>query len=174
MENDSLLKALLLVSILLLLIAIGWTWLEIRDYWQPPPGGTASEPRRYRFAVPMALGPGPHRFRLQQVDFDGTPHVTEPVRLVVQPQAAVTLSAPAPNPASGPVRISFSAREAEQTALHLYNALGKRVATLYQGDPPARGRQTVRLNAAALPSGPYFLRLTTDGRTRTRTLTVVR
>ena len=42
MENDSLLKALLLVSILLLLIAIGWTWLEIRDYWQPPPGGTAS------------------------------------------------------------------------------------------------------------------------------------
>lgn len=137
-------------------------------------GRTASEPRRYRFAVPMALGRGTHRFRLQQVDLDGTSHATKPVRLVVQPQAAVTLSAPAPNPASGPVRISFSVREAGQTALHLYNALGKRVATLYREGAPARGRQTVRLNAAALPSGLYFLRLTTDGRTRTRTLTVVR
>lgn len=149
-------------------------WNRLGFVQSRAPGGTVSEPRRYRFAVPVALGHGTHRFRLQQVDLDGTSHATKPVRLVVQPQAAVTLSAPAPNPASGPVRISFSVREAEQAALHLYNALGKRVATLYRGGAPARGCQTVRLNAAALPSGLYFLRLTTDGRTRTRTLTVVR
>ena len=46
MENDSLLKAILLVSILMLLAAIGWTWLEVMNYWKAPPGKTASAQQR--------------------------------------------------------------------------------------------------------------------------------
>ncbi|MEF8787827.1 MAG: hypothetical protein V5A84_02040 [Planctomycetota bacterium] len=46
MENDTLLKAILIVSIVMVLIAIGWTWLEIMNYWQPPSGGVAAAGQR--------------------------------------------------------------------------------------------------------------------------------
>ncbi len=45
MGNKTLLQTLLIVSIVMTLIAIGWTWLEIMDYWQPPSGGVAAARR---------------------------------------------------------------------------------------------------------------------------------
>jgi len=42
MGKNTLLKTLLIVSIVMTLIAIGWTWLEIMHYWEPPSGGVAA------------------------------------------------------------------------------------------------------------------------------------
>ena len=58
MQNDTLLKAILIVSIVMVLVAIGWTWLEIMEYWQPPTGGVAAARQR---SVQVAEMPTPER-----------------------------------------------------------------------------------------------------------------
>ena len=60
MQNDTLLKVILVVSIVMVLVAIGWTWLEIMNYWQPPTGGVAAASQRsVRVAeMPTAEHPG--------------------------------------------------------------------------------------------------------------------
>ena len=49
--------------------------------------------------------------------------------------------------------------DAGDASLTVYNALGQTVATLVNGQMNA-GRHTVNFNAANLPSGLYFYRLT--------------
>jgi hypothetical protein len=55
----------------------------------------------------------------------------------------------------------------------IYDVLGRKVATLYDGPDPSEQMKTVRLNANRLPSGTYFVRLSTEGRTKVQRLTVV-
>lgn len=47
-------------------------------------------------------------------------------------------------------------------------------STEFEGSPSPGQMQTVRLQAGALPAGTYFVRLSADGTTRTRRLTVLR
>ena len=53
MDNDNLLTAILIISCVMLLIAVGMTWLEIMNYWKAPSGGVASA----RKAVQTARAP---------------------------------------------------------------------------------------------------------------------
>jgi hypothetical protein len=136
-------------------------------------GGTTTEPTRYTYTA-EGLGPGTHVFRLKQLDFDGSTRLTDPVSVDIQMQEAATLATPAPNPASNSAALSFAVKERAKTTVALHNTLGQRVATLYEGTPPAGEKQTIHINASGLPSGTYFLRLRTGRQTRTRRLTVVR
>jgi hypothetical protein len=56
----------------------------------------------------------------------------------------------------------------------LYNVLGQRVRTLYQGTPQAGQLQDVTLDASSLSSGVYIVRMKAGGQTKTQRLTVVR
>jgi hypothetical protein len=57
--------------------------------------------------------------------------------------------------------------------LEVYDVLGRRVATLEQGQKEA-GRHRVDLQTGQLSSGVYFGRLKAGGQTRTQKITVVR
>ncbi len=122
----------------------------------------------------LALLIGSYDFRLQQVDLDGSSSLTDPVSVTVEMQEALQLAAPAPNPVSQSASLSFAVKDEAETRVTLYNTLGQRVRTLYEGTPPAGEHQTTRLDASDLPSGTYFLRLRADGQTETQRLTVVR
>ena len=87
--------------------------------------------------------------------------------------AALALSAPAPNPASGAVRLGLDLPEAGDVRLEAFDARGRRVAVLLDG-PLAAGAHEVRLRAGALAPGVYLLRLTADAGTARQTLTVAR
>ena len=64
----------------------------------------------------------------------------------------------------------------QEVQLRLYDVLGRRLATLYDGPLPAQESRAMPLRPddLGLSSGAYFLRLVGEDGTRTRRLTMVR
>ncbi len=79
----------------------------------------------------------------------------------------------APNPASGSATIAFSVPEQTHVTIDVFDVLGRRVATLADGQREP-GRHDVRLDVGSLSSGTYFYRMSADGFSKTRRLEVVR
>ena len=79
----------------------------------------------------------------------------------------------APNPISGRGTVSFGLAESSDVTVALYDALGRRVS-LVTDAPYGPGRHTVGLDASALPTGVYVVRVMAEGEARTTRLTVVR
>ncbi len=138
--------------------------------------GTTAEVQTYQYSA-TDLEPGTHRFRLTQLDLDGTTTVHDPVTVNLQMQEALRLSAPSPNPVQESATFAFAVRDQQATTVTVYNVLGQRVATVYQGTPTPGESTTVRLGTdrlSSLASGTYFLRLQAGDQNRTRRFTVVR
>ncbi|MEM6288078.1 MAG: T9SS type A sorting domain-containing protein [Bacteroidota bacterium] len=94
-----------------------------------------------------------------------------------EPEAEVPLvfglSAPAPNPARGRTRFLLSLPEAGPVQVDLLDLLGRRVATLVEGELPA-GQTAVEIRADRLATGSYVVVLRAGGQLATSRLTVVR
>jgi hypothetical protein len=150
----------------------GWTKLGFVE--SKAAGGTTTETQRYRFSVGDDLSPGPHHFRLQQVDLDGSTHLSDAVTVEVPMQEALRLGAPSPNPVLGAATLSFAVKQETEATIAVYNTLGQKVATPYRGTPPAGRTMDVTVRTESLPSGQYFVRLRAGDQTRTRRLTVLR
>ena len=78
-----------------------------------------------------------------------------------------------PNPSRGPVTIDVALPEAADGSIVLYDMLGRRVATLHEGELK-RGLNEVQWSGDTLASGMYFLRLQTGDRTFTQKIVRVR
>ena len=135
-------------------------------------GGTTSAPQSYRFTdddLPFAADR--LEYRLRQVDLDGSETLTDPIS--IEPTVEqLRLRKTFPNPARSQATVRFAVPEQQDVSLQLYDVLGRQVRTVQQGD--IQGRQELRVDVSGLPSGTYFLRLTTDGQTRTQKLTITR
>jgi len=83
------------------------------------------------------------------------------------------LHVPYPNPSRGRVTLGFSLPERAPVRLAVYDALGRSVAVLVD-DVRAAGTYAVALDAAALPSGTYLVRLQAGGAVQTQRVTLVR
>ncbi|WP_259220722.1 T9SS type A sorting domain-containing protein [Salinibacter ruber] len=135
--------------------------------------GTTGEAQSYRFVVDRRLGPGTHRFRLEQVDLDRSTTLSDTVQVEIGMEGALHLSAPAPNPAAERATLSFAVQEGTKAEVTMYDVLGQRVRTLYEGRPPGKEGRRLTVETRDLPSGVYVVRLRAGGRTQTRRLTVV-
>ena len=63
-----------------------------------------------------------------------------------------------PNPFNAATAISYSLAQSGPVTISVYNLLGQRVATIFEGDQQA-GQHTITWDAAGFPSGVYFARL---------------
>ena len=72
-----------------------------------------------------------------------------------------------PNPTSSDATITFSVAKTGYVVLDVYNAIGMKVATLYNGEAMAGQTYSAILRGADLAIGTYFYRIITDGETRT-------
>ncbi|MBB4068940.1 hypothetical protein GGP51_001908 [Salinibacter ruber] len=135
--------------------------------------GTTGEAQSYRFVVDRRLGPGTHRFRLEQVDLDRSTTLSDTVQVEIGMEGALHLSAPAPNPAAERATLSFAVQEGTKAEVTMYDVLGQRVRTLYEGRPPGEEGRRLTVETRDLPSGVYVVRLRAGGQTQTRRLTVV-
>lgn len=111
-------------------------------------------------------------FALLVVAEDGTSLVLPAMGVASEgtPSAALALGV-APNPSAGAAAVTLSLPAAETATVEVMDALGRRVATLAQGELAAG---TTRLAVPTLAPGVYVVRATTATQTVTTTLTVIR
>ena len=88
------------------------------------------------------------------------------------PTATLGFDSLAPNPARGSVTVRLAVGDADAVRVSLYDALGRRVATLHDG--PAVGALDLSVDASRLAPGVYVLRAVSQDATATRRMTVVR
>jgi len=136
---------------------------------------------RLRVAAPMA---GPVTVAVEALTL-GTPDGTAPaepgtVRLGdVQATdaddwaAETTLGRAFPNPAATTASVRLALAQAGPVRATLYDALGRRVATLTEG-PLAAGDHTLAVPVGSLPAGAYVVRVEADGAVHAARLTVAR
>ena len=149
-------------------------WEELGFVPSKASDGSTSRAQSYRFVVDRRLGPGTHRFRLEQVDLDRSTTLSDTVQVEVGMEGTLHLSAPAPNPSSERATLSFAVQEGRRADVAVYDVLGQRVQTLYEGTPPGEEARRVTVETGTLSSGVYVVRLRAGGQTQTRRLTVVR
>jgi acyl-homoserine lactone acylase PvdQ len=100
-----------------------------------------------------------------------TPVASEPG---AAPGTTAALGAVYPNPIHrDAVTVVVETPDGGDARVEVIDVLGRTVAVLADG-PVAAGRSELSFVPSDLPSGVYFVRLTTDGATQTRKLTVVR
>lgn len=127
--------------------------------------GTTNVPQRYTF-TDNAAAIGTLQYRLKQVDLDGSMYYTEPIQVDVLTSVKevapieFTLKQNYPNPFNPSTEIKFSVHASGHAVLDVYNAIGQKVATLFDDQVEAGRYYTVRFNGADLSSGVYFYRLT--------------
>ncbi len=83
---------------------------------------------------------------------------TAPVRAEAEERAmpeGYELEGARPNPFDATTTVRFRVAEAQQVSVALYDALGRRVATLYEGMTEADEFRSVQVDGRSLPSGTY-------------------
>lgn len=136
--------------------------------------GTTTEAQTYTWAdIVLPFESDALRYRLRQVDFDGSYAYSPEVEVTRAVPQAVRLLAPYPNPASHQAWFRYEVTRQEDLCIELLDVLGRRVAVLAEG-PHAAGRYEADWSLARLSSGVYQVRLVGDSAAHTRPLVVVR
>jgi hypothetical protein len=140
--------------------------------------------------VPFSSGVGTFDFHIESVGDPGLFHDFIGLTLYAGTAAvgaadltslddeATALSQNFPNPVARGTRIAFALAAGGKVTLSVFDAGGRLVDTLVDGTRSA-GAHTVAWSAAdrsgrPLPSGVYWYRLSTNGETRTKRMTVIR
>ncbi len=133
--------------------------------------GTSSERHAYSHTV-EGVAPGRYAVRLVQRDLDGTATPTAEIEVALVPDAAAVVSLAGPNPFSESTALRVVLREPQAVRVDLYDALGRRVAALYDGAVEAGAALRVTVPGDGLAPGVYALRVI--GETVARTVVVTR
>ncbi len=132
--------------------------------------GTTLESQSYQYRAP-GLAPGPHVFRLKQIDFDGTFDYSPEIEIYVELSEAYRLTPPYPNPFNHKTQLSLMVKRRQHLKVVVYDALGRRVGVLYRGEMEAEQARALVFEAGSLPSGLYVIRV--EGETFSATRRVV-
>jgi len=119
--------------------------------------GTTLEAHHYTY-VANSLAPGSYRFRLRQVDFDGTFEYSPEVEVNVDVPERFYISPPYPNPFNPQTTLTLTARNPEDILVRVFDVQGRLVQTLFSGHMAAGESKVLRFDADALSSGLYFVR----------------
>lgn len=117
--------------------------------------GTTTDVQRYRHVV-QNVEPGTYRFRLKQVDFDGTSSYSPAVEVIMDLDRAHTLSSAYPNPVSTTAQVDLTMRSPQYVTVDVYDALGRHVKTLFDGELSAYDTVPSSPRAATCPVSSIF------------------
>jgi hypothetical protein len=119
-----------------------------------PGQGNANYPVSYESRL-RDVEPGHYRFRLKQVDFDGSFEYSNIVEIANELPGTHFLSDAYPNPFNPNTTFTLTVSRAQEVTVAMYDILGRHVRTLYEGQLEANDPMTFQVNAADLPSGTY-------------------
>ena len=116
--------------------------------------------------------PATLRYRLRQVDLDGTVAYSDTVRVDYRRPSGVVLTGPYPEPARETVTVQLSLPTTKDVSIEVFDIQGRLVQTV-MSVRPQRGEVTERISVQNMASGTYFVRVRIGSETTTRTLTVL-
>ena len=119
--------------------------------------GTTLAPQQYAHRV-EALLPGRHTFRLKQIDFDGTFEYSPQVEVLLELPEAFLLTPAYPNPFNPEAHFTLMVKRRQHVNVTVFDAWGRRVRVLYEGEMAAEQARALVLEAGDLPSGLYLVR----------------
>ncbi len=123
--------------------------------------GTTTERKDYVFGV-QGLGYGTHSFRLRQVNYDGSSDYSPAVEVELDIAQTYLVSTAYPNPFVNEAQIEVVVREEQDVTVELYNVLGQRVATLFDGRISENESRNVSIDGSSLANGQYLVRVKGD------------
>ncbi len=141
------------------------------EVWHTPPGakqtviafleghGTTNQVHEYRLVLDTQT-PGVHRFQLKQVDFNGMFAFGPVVEVRVKAEEAISLSEAYPNPCNPKTHFTLTVAHAQPMRVEVFDMLGRRIATLYDGWLEAETRHLFTFEVENVPSGLYVYRAT--------------
>ncbi|NOZ62593.1 MAG: T9SS type A sorting domain-containing protein [Calditrichaeota bacterium] len=139
--------------------------------------GTTSEPQFYQFSD-NNLPVGNYQYRLRQIDFDGRANFSPAINVKISAPRDFRLTQNYPNPFNQETVLYFEVPHSEKATLDVYNMLGQKVKTLFEG-ALSPGYFSARWNGTddfsrTLPSGIYYYKLQSGDFHATRRMILVR
>jgi hypothetical protein len=134
--------------------------------------GTTTERRMYKFLDRSELD-GTFRYRLKQIDYDGTFEYSNEIEVNINLVETFALHQNYPNPFNPTTTISYQLANASFVSLKVYDALGNEVATLVNENMPI-GVHEINFNAIDISSGIYLYKLITDSYSATKKMIVLK
>ena len=124
--------------------------------------GTTNQRQQYTHRV-RDLDAGTYTFRLEQIDFDGTTTPSSSVEVSIPLAQSFALTAAYPNPFRNTARFALEVQETQDVSVTLYNMLGQRIRSVFDGTVRAGTPQALVIDGNNLSSGVYVYRI--KGRT---------
>ncbi len=146
--------------------------IELADFRATPAlvgVGTTGQPTDYRYTDTRVRSDVRYTYRLRSTDLSGATH-DYPQSVQLQTEATPESSLPtafallpaSPNPFNPTTAIGYQLPVAGKVRLEAFDALGRQVRTLVDAEQSAGSHQAT-FDAAGLPSGVYWVRLTAVG-----------
>jgi hypothetical protein len=136
--------------------------------------GTTLAPQSYSF-VDHSVPFGKYSYQIKQIDLDGTSETFPAMNVTVgvTPEKAV-LGQNFPNPFNPSTTINFVVPMSGHVDVRVYNVLGQEVATLFNGTAEGGKIHSAQFNASNLSSGLYFYTLTSNGKSETKRMLLMK
>ena len=129
--------------------------------------GTTSTPHTYMYRISDPV-PGTHRFRLRQVDHDGTATRSGIRSVTVGLRDAFALTATGPLPVQDATSFRLTVRRSQPVRAAVFNTLGQRVAVVHEGRVASHDSIRLHVDGGPLASGLYVLRVVGETFSATR------
>jgi hypothetical protein len=135
--------------------------------------GTTTQAHTYRYRTDD-LSPGPHTFRLRQVDTDGTSNQLETQTITISPSGTFELAKLSPNPFERSTTTRLTTEESQHVRATVYNSIGQQVRTVLDREVQANAPIDLSINGDRLASGVYFLQVQGETFEATRKMVLAR
>jgi photosystem II stability/assembly factor-like uncharacterized protein len=134
---------------------------------------TTSEQQFYTY-IDNELNTGVYRYRLRQIDFDGSFEYSEVIEVEIGSPSEFYLSQNYPNPFNPETNIGYKVPVKTFVKISLYDIKGENVRELVNEEKQP-GYYTLKLKGGKLSSGIYFYRLiTSSGYTAVKKLIIIK
>lgn len=134
--------------------------------------GTTSEAQSYRFRTD-ALRAGRHRFRLKQIDLDGSAEYSDVITIGISISEVYRLQPPSPNPAMEGAQIRLTVEQAQTVRVSVLDLLGREVQVPFDGTLSPQTERSIRVGSDLVP-GIYFVRVQGERFRATERLAIIR
>ncbi len=136
--------------------------------------GTTTDPKSYSFIDNIDLnGTEKIYYRLKQVDFNGSVNYSDVVSVVMEAPIEFALGQNYPNPFNPSTKINYSVPQSGLVSIVIYDLTGQEAATVVN-EIKQPGNYEIEFNAAGLSSGVYFYKMTANGFSQIKKMSIIK